>query len=83
MDDISLEEGLDFLASVGMDIKVADEEGIKDYIVLEPDCIQCGEPILKPADCNMELFRYGAPLHNGCVEAWEKATGLEYRDDPD
>ena len=55
------------------------------YEVIEVYCIACNERIEKPADCIMESFRLGIPLHTKCgqivdrfLAAWKSAFGVEY-----
>ena len=66
-EDFSLAEGIDILRQIGMDVIVVDEEAID----LAPICIGCQKRIDKPADCLMESFRLGIPMHNDCAMIYD------------
>jgi hypothetical protein len=55
------------------------------YEILKPTCVACQKEIDSPADCIMESFRLGIPIHTECskvvdrfLAAWQKAFGVEY-----
>jgi hypothetical protein len=55
------------------------DEEVKS-ITFEVFCQHCGEQILTPADCSMELFRLGYQLHNGnCQETFLRQVEYEQR----
>jgi len=66
-EDFSLAEGIDILREIGMDVIVVDEEAVD----LAPICIGCQKRIAKPADCLMESFRLGIPMHNDCAVIYD------------
>ena len=66
MEDITLDQGLDFLRDAGMEVVDMREE------VIEVTCIACLKPIATPADCNMDSFRLGMPTHIECLQIHER-----------
>jgi hypothetical protein len=69
------------IPELGIVALVEDEETVD----MAPTCIACDKRIQSPADCPMEAFRMGVPIHTTCMEivdrfhvAWHKMFGVKY-----
>lgn len=56
-----------------------------DYVVIKPFCVACNKEIDTPAECIMDAFRMGMPIHTECSKivdrfhaAWKRTFGVEY-----